>query len=131
PPGYVWTRSSLAFQNADPRWRPAGELPREHAGALAAVAAGGRVYAILEIGEVWELDPADGSISLVSRLPEARRGFAAAALDGRIYVVGGVDAAGARSARTDEYDPAADRWARRADMPTAREALAAAAVEGM
>ncbi len=130
PPGYVWTRASLAFANADPRWRALGALPREHAGAVAAVAAVGRIYAILEIGEVWELDPADGSTTLVSRLPDSRRAFAAAALDGRIYVVGGVDAAGTRSARTDEYDPVAERWTRRADMPTARDSLAAAAAEG-
>jgi N-acetylneuraminic acid mutarotase len=42
--------------------------------------------------------------------PTPRTEVAAAALDGRIYVVGGFDSSGANVATVEVYDPAADSW---------------------
>jgi N-acetylneuraminic acid mutarotase len=53
----------------------------------------------------------------------------AAALGGRFYVMGGYDDRGATDSLW-EYEPAADRWQRRAAMPTARGALTAVVLDG-
>ena len=66
-----------------------------------------------------------------AELPTPREHLAATA-DGRYaYVVGGRElAADKNSARLERYDPAADRWERLPDMPTARGGLGAAVVGG-
>lgn len=51
-----------------------------------------------------------------------------AAVDGRLYLVGGVVAPGETSARMDVYEIARRRWARGPDMAVARDHLAAAAL---
>jgi len=64
-------------------------------------------------------------------MPTARDHHAAAALNGRLYAIGG------RLNRqysqnlgvTEEYDPEADRWTRKADLPTPRSGITAAVVK--
>ena len=126
PPGYVWSGSRLAFGNQDPLWRSLSALPRSHPGAIAALTAGNRVFALLETGELWQVDPATGDAVLYSRLAEPRRAFAAAVLDGLIYVAGGFDAAGHALGTVEVFDPNAATWTRRAGLPTARGGLALA-----
>src|SRR5262249_34624544 len=65
-------------------------------------------------------------------VPTARDHLAAAALDGRIYAVGGrIDGNYSRNLSSNEaYDPATNRWEQRAPMPTARSGIAAAVPEG-
>jgi hypothetical protein len=58
----------------------------------------------------------------------ARWGLAAAAVDGKIYAIGGWDGGYLRT--VEEYDPKTDKWRMLAAMPTARAYLAAAAVDG-
>lgn len=53
-----------------------------------------------------------------------------AALGDKIFAVGGVGRGRRNTGATEEYEPAADRWVRRAPMPTPRDHLAAAVVEG-
>src|SRR4051812_7100358 len=50
-------------------------------------------------------------------LPTPRAEVAGVVLDGRIYVIGGVEASGKSSNVVEVYDPAADRWQRRANLP--------------
>ena len=61
-------------------------------------------------------------------MPTARDHLAAAAIDGRLYAVGGrVDGNYSRNLTTNEaYDPGADRWEASAPLPTARSGIAAA-----
>ncbi|MBI4422444.1 MAG: fibronectin type III domain-containing protein, partial [Elusimicrobia bacterium] len=59
-------------------------------------------------------------------LPVSRDSHAAAALGGRIYVLGGYGS-GSVQATNHEYDPVANTWTAKAAMPTARTHLAAAA----
>jgi N-acetylneuraminic acid mutarotase len=57
----------------------------------------------------------------------------AAAVDGKLYVIGGQTEASSNSPFVDsvfQYDPATDRWTPRASMPTARSAGAAAVING-
>ena len=62
-------------------------------------------------------------------VPTARDHLAAAAVDGRLYAVGGrIDGNYSRNLTSNEaYDPATDRWEQRAPMPTARSGIAAPA----
>ncbi len=59
-----------------------------------------------------------------ARMPTERYGFAVAALNGKIYVVGGKNELGATLRTVEAYDPATDTWATLAPMPTARSILA-------
>jgi N-acetylneuraminic acid mutarotase len=52
-------------------------------------------------------------------------------VDGKIYVIGGAPFSGGFTAIVEEYNPATDTWAKRADMPTARQGIRAAAVDGI
>jgi len=64
-------------------------------------------------------------------MPTARDHHAAAALNGRLFAIGG------RLNRqysqnlgvAEEYDPVTDRWARKADLPTPRSGITAAVVK--
>lgn len=57
--------------------------------------------------------------------------LAAAILNGKIHAVSGVGWRNRNSPAHEVYDPAANRWTGRANLPTARDHLAAAAMEGL
>ena len=59
-------------------------------------------------------------------LPQGRSAGGLVALDGRLYLVGGV-VDGGLAGDTQVYDPAADRWTSAPGLPTPREHLGAAA----
>ena len=61
-------------------------------------------------------------------MPTARSELAAAALDGRIYVAGGIAQWGTTAA-FETYDPAMDRWEELPPLPEAVHHLAAAATD--
>ncbi|MEO2005048.1 MAG: kelch repeat-containing protein [Candidatus Poribacteria bacterium] len=64
-------------------------------------------------------------------MPTPRYRSAGLAIDGRIYVVGGRGEGDVGWLRTTEvYDPVANRWAKRADMPLVDRDLGAAVVAG-
>ena len=65
-------------------------------------------------------------------VPTARDHLAVAAIDGRLYAVGGrIDGNYSRNLASNEaYDPASNTWEQRAPMPTARSGIAAAVLEG-
>jgi hypothetical protein len=62
-------------------------------------------------------------------LPQGRQAGGLVALDGRLYLVGGV-VDGGLATDTQVYDPGADRWSSAAGLPTPREHLGAAASGG-
>ncbi|MGH7164577.1 MAG: Kelch repeat-containing protein [Nitrospiraceae bacterium] len=82
-----------------------------------------------------DLRPQPGSWTTLAPAPTKRTEVAAAALGGKIYVVGGFNEPGlgnltrlAVSDALEEYDPAANRWATRAPLPKGLHHAAAATV---
>jgi N-acetylneuraminic acid mutarotase len=64
-----------------------------------------------------------------AQAPTARQEVASAVLDGRVWVIGGLTAAGA-SAVVESYDPATDRWAPGPALPVALHHAAATTYRG-
>lgn len=144
-------RAMLAYDPAADRWASPGEIPEgvNHAG-FAAV--DGRLYIVggfLETSfspaaAVRIYDPATGAWRDGAPMPTPRGALAVAVVGGRIHAIGGNAPRGwdlppheHGTARSDGsvgthevYDPATDRWVRRAPMPTARNHLGAAVVGG-
>ena len=67
--------------------------------------------------------------SAKANMPTAMYLMAAAAIDGKIYVVGGWNGSAYQSA-LEVYDPATNTWSTKTNMPTATHQLAAAAIDG-
>jgi len=63
-------------------------------------------------------------------MPTARVAACAAAVDGRIYVIGGEIANGVYIATVEEYNPITDSWTKKSDMPTARGFCSASECNG-
>jgi len=73
----------------------------------------------------------DGEWAKKADMPTARLDISSAAVNGKIYVIGGSPFNnGPGLSIVEEYNPAADTWTRKADMPTARAASSSAAVKG-
>ena len=75
--------------------------------------------------------PAHGTWRTLAPMPTPRSEVAVAALDGRIYVVGGFEADGSPSARVEVYDPATNAWSEAAPLPEPRHHTAAVAMGGL
>src|ERR687897_1364984 len=71
---------------------------------------------------------AEGPWTRAAPMPTSRSEVAAAALDGRIYVAGGIAQWGTSPA-FEAYDPATDRWEELPPLPKAVHHLAAAATD--
>ena len=124
-----------AHRAGDDDWHIATHLPqpRDH---LAAVGAAERLWAIggspgwfnQETSQtLWVFDPATNVWEDRAPLPLGRAAHAAAELDGRIYVAGGI---GPEPQRLLIYEITSDRWSLGAPLPRPREHLASAAVNG-
>ncbi|HEY2987821.1 MAG TPA: kelch repeat-containing protein, partial [Candidatus Binatia bacterium] len=120
-------------------WSLAGAMPepRQEAGITAL---GNMIYIIGGYGAdqipstlVQVYDPAANKWKQAAPIPEAMHHHGVAGSDGKIYVVGGFTGTFAkRNPITSvwQYDPANDRWEKRAPLPTPRGALAVAVVDG-
>jgi hypothetical protein len=118
---------------------PRAEMPARDRFAL--VAANGKLYAIgglvspnrsvpqgyQTLARVDEYDPATNRWTQRAPMPTQRSSLSAIAMpNGHIYAMGGCcdhgrgDPATVHNADVEEYDPAADRWTKRASMPTGR-----------
>jgi len=73
---------------------------------------------------------ASSTTGAIASMRTARYGLAAAAINGKIYAIGGFD--GRNYLNTVEvYDPGSNSWSTAASMPTARSSLAAADASGL
>jgi N-acetylneuraminic acid mutarotase len=116
------------------RWRALANMPSPRA-AHAMAAFGGYLYVVGGVGidsaAVLRYDPAtDRWDRLAAPLKTLREHLAAAALDGKLYVVGGRWHGSGNSAALEIYDPGANAWRRGPDMPTRRGGLTAAPING-
>jgi N-acetylneuraminic acid mutarotase len=139
--GIAQLGATPALQVYDPAtdsWRSLAQMPepRHHFGMAAL---DGRLYVSggyrdLPFGadtaraEVWAYDIASDAWSEMPDLPAPRAAHSMVALDGRLYVVGGV---GPEPATVFAYDPKLERWSALATpLPTLREHLTAVALDG-
>jgi len=117
---------------------------------LAVAAVNGKIYGIgghggpnQELNTVEAYDPATNTWSTdvevvspkgvvlhipLAPMPTARSDLAAAAVNGKIYAIGGF---GGLLNTVEVYDPATNRWTAAANLPTARYSLAAADANGL
>jgi N-acetylneuraminic acid mutarotase len=95
----------------------------------------GKIYAIGygngSYGNVYRYDPANNTWTARAHQNYDALDSAAAAVGGKIYVMGGQYSNGGPSSTLAVYDPLADTWAYRANMPTARMALTAVETGGL
>ena len=73
-------------------------------------------------------DSASNLWTTKASMPTARYDFSAAAINGKIYALGGYNYGNLSTVQ--EYDPVTNQWTTKASMPTARYGLAAAAING-
>jgi N-acetylneuraminic acid mutarotase len=128
-------------------------LPSHH---VALVELNGKIYAFggfvppasgppawVPIDNAWEYDTAADSWKALAPMPTKRGSPVAAAVNGKIYVIGGASTHPGSSepavhparphrsvATVEEYDPATNTWRARSPMPTARNHAAIGAVNG-
>jgi hypothetical protein len=76
-------------------------------------------------------DPSTGEWRALPDMSVARDGFAAASVDGILYVVGGCDENNAALASAECYDPSTGAWQALPDMSVERSGCAAACVDGL
>ena len=136
-------QSVWVYDPAADEWMRRASLPMAR-GALAAVALDGRLYAIggerrvqdggpaeyESVADVAVYDPAADRWDALPPLQHARNHLGAAAIGGRLYAVGGRDAASWLLSYLEEYDPATRTWRERAPLPTGRSGHATAALNG-
>jgi N-acetylneuraminic acid mutarotase len=95
------------------------------------------------IDNAWQYDPATDVWKALAPMPSKRGGAVAAAVGGKIYVIGGASLHPGSSETVitpgsphrsvpyvEEYDPSANSWRVRSPMPTARVLASVGAVDG-
>ncbi len=128
--------SENVLAGPDAGWRPVAPLnvPR---GGLAGASLGGAVYAAggwtdtsfqTAVADLEQLPDSPGARwHRLPSMPTARGNPAAAALDGRVYVLGGYPPAGQAFDVVEAYDPGRNVWSSVARLPSPRGAAGAAA----
>jgi N-acetylneuraminic acid mutarotase len=142
-----WTETSVveAYDPTTDTWTRKTDIPTGRSIA-ATVAVDGKIYVIGGNGNggvnftfrtVEVYDPATDTWTRKADMPTARWSPAADVVDGKIYVFGGGRRYSANAFPpfdetpiVEVYDPATDTWSRASDMPTARFAHSASAVDG-
>jgi len=128
------------YDPAAQEWSEAAPLPRalHH---VAAVTVNGRIYVIggfatgmwTPVNTVYEYDPQTDRWTEKAEMPTARGALAAGVVDGKIYAVGGAYKKFFRLTNTganEVYDPAADQWDKRVNLPTPRDHLTVSVMNG-
>jgi N-acetylneuraminic acid mutarotase len=132
-----------AIEEYDPaidKWTKKSDMPTARAG-LCSIVVGNEILAIGGIGESWQAlptmegyDPVTDTWSKKPDMPTPRHFFSVSAVSGKFYFFGGQTGPFAMDgpflSLVEEYDPAAETWARKADMPTSRAGLETCAVNG-
>lgn len=152
-PNWRAQASTYVYDPRADRWRNGVPIPYPSAeGVFAAISqrlylVGGRTRAVegarhfndhVDTARAVSFDPATGHWSAIADAPTARNSAAASVIGGRLYVVGGRQAARQADgslrqvnvADLEVYDPKADRWSVLSPMPQAQGGLAAAAHGG-
>ena len=108
-------------------WSTKTPMPTERSGFATAVV-NSKIYAI-DGENNEEYDPIADTWTTKTSLSTLRTS-GSAVVNGKIYVIGGLDGGGFFSDSVEEYDPATDTWSSKASMPTGRRDLAVSVVNG-
>jgi large repetitive protein len=119
-------------------WATAASLPGPAVENPAVVAHNGKLYAFGgstspfsgAMANAAVFDPSTGSWTPLPPMAVARGGAAAKMVDGKIYVVGGMDADGASLASVEVFDPATSGWTSAPPMTTRRDNPGSAVLDG-
>jgi N-acetylneuraminic acid mutarotase len=139
PPGLIYE-----YDPGPDKWTKKKDIP-VHVHHQAQAAYNGKLYifggclrAISGEGgstNVWEFDPVADSYRALAPLPVKRCSAIAESVNGKIYVIGGLEpmenGMGTRvTGRNEMYDPATNTWTERSPMPTPRSGGGAATYNG-
>jgi len=96
-------------------------------------AVGGRVGPDIPLSTVEMYDPVTDTWIKKAGMPTPRMVISTSVVDGKIYAIGGTTALSwdaVALSTVEAYDPTADTWTRKADMPTPRSGIATCVVDG-
>jgi N-acetylneuraminic acid mutarotase len=137
----AFLNSVEAYDPATNTWAARASMPTARAFMAAATGPDGRIYVVggfgaspvsagVSLATLEAYNPGTNTWSSLASMPTARNSLAAAfGADGRLYVFGGEtggQGTGTNVSTVEAYDPATNTWSTRANMPTARDFLAAA-----
>lgn len=126
------------YDPATDSWRQLADMPTSR-GWVTAAAAKNKCYVMggyhggPSLATVEEYDPKTDKWRARAPLPKGRVSATAVSFQNKIYVFGGSEAVswdGAPYAPVDIYDPESNQWSTGADMPTPRQAMGVAVVDG-
>jgi N-acetylneuraminic acid mutarotase len=128
-----------AYDPTTDQWTTKADLPTPRHG-LATSVVEGKIYTIggfdgTNHATVEMYDPTTDTWTPKAELPTLRSHVCTGVVNGKIYAIGGWDSVseddGHKAFATVEvYDPATDRWMKKADMPTPRWSCASSVVNG-
>ncbi len=130
------------YDPATDTWTRKADMPTAR-NSLSTSVVNGKIYAISGVAGgtigpvdvVEEYDPATDTWRRRADMPATRRQFSTSVVNGKIYAIGGSHQWHALNDYTglstvEEYDPVTNKWAKKADMPTARYFLSTSVVKG-
>ncbi|WP_286216698.1 Kelch repeat-containing protein [Demequina sediminis] len=127
-----------AYDTVARTWTEVAPLPGAAVENPAIASVGGKLYAFGgstapfsgAVSNAASFDPATGAWTSLPPMPTARGGAGAAVVDGKIYVVGGMDASGTSLATVEIFDPATGSWSPGPSLTTRRDNPGVAALDG-
>ncbi len=120
------------YDSSSNTWTRISDSPFNGANESGAAVINGKIYIVSDPGGYKELkiyNPANDSWSMGPDLPTPRRSPAVAAVNGKLYAIGGGDSSLNSFATVEEYDPILNRWTTKASMPTSRVYAATAVID--
>jgi N-acetylneuraminic acid mutarotase len=132
------TRTLYAYNPTTKTWNTKASLPVT-SGCGGSGVISGKLYVFtgctrsstgvtIRVGRLHRYDPSTNTWTTLASAPAAHYQPAVGVLNGKLYVAGGIDAAGSASQRLDVYTPATNSWSTKKSMPTARRGAAGAVV---
>ena len=133
-------RTVYAYSPLTNAWRSLPPLPAAYPAVEnpTVIAFGGALYVAGgstapfsgAVANAARFDPATQTWSMLVSMPAARGGAVGEAVNGKLYVAGGMDAAGSSRRELFVYDPATNTWAAAPPMATPRDNAMSASVGG-
>ena len=134
-------KSVAEYDPISDEWTKKNDMPKELA-ELTSCTLDSKIYVFGGVTEdgvfktekaAYEFDPSKDTWTEKANMPTARTTASACSSNGKIYVIGGTFRDGNGNVimvlpTVEEYDPIANTWTRKTDMPTARGGLATCVV---